>query len=72
MLGFEVPATTEPSSTFGPVEAHVLRNEGVALMGERSKGKDKGKAKKKPKAAKPGRRPHEQQREEFLPPKRSE
>ena len=32
-------------------------------MGERTKGKDKGKAKKKPKAVKPGRRPHEQQRQ---------
>jgi hypothetical protein len=33
-------------------------------MGERSKGKDKGKSKKSPKAAKVGRRPHEQQRQE--------
>jgi hypothetical protein len=33
-------------------------------MGERTKGKDKGKAKKKPKAVKPGRRPHEQQRQD--------
>jgi hypothetical protein len=33
-------------------------------MGERTKGKDKGKAKKKPKAPKPGRRPHEQQRQD--------
>jgi hypothetical protein len=32
-------------------------------MGERTKGKDKGKAKKKPKAVKPGRRPHELQRQ---------
>jgi hypothetical protein len=37
--------------------------EGVKLMGERSKGKDKGKAKKKPKAVKPGNRPHEQQQQ---------
>jgi hypothetical protein len=29
-------------------------------MGDKGKGKDKGKAKKAPKAAKPGRRPHEQ------------
>lgn len=34
-------------------------------MGERSKGKDKGKAKKTPKAAKPGRRPHEVQRQDL-------
>jgi hypothetical protein len=32
-------------------------------MGSREKGRDKGKAKKTPKAAKPGRRPHEQQRQ---------
>jgi hypothetical protein len=32
-------------------------------MGDRAKGKDKGKLKKKPKAAKPGLRPHEQQRQ---------
>jgi hypothetical protein len=32
-------------------------------MGDRAKGKDKGKLKKKPKAAKPGVRPHEQQRQ---------
>ena len=29
-------------------------------MGERTRGKDKGKLKKSPKAAKPGKRPHEQ------------
>jgi hypothetical protein len=34
-------------------------------MGERSKGKDKGKMKKSTKAAKPGNRPHEQQRQEV-------
>ncbi len=38
-------------------------------MGERAKGKDKGKAKKKPKAAKPGRRPHELQRQATDLPK---
>jgi hypothetical protein len=32
-------------------------------MGDRAKGRDKGKAKKKPKAVKPGRRPHELQRQ---------
>ena len=40
-------------------------------MGERSKGKDKGKEKKKPKAAKVGRRPHEQmqqQKDSLKPP----
>ena len=36
-------------------------DEGVKLMGERAKGKDKGKSKKKPKTVKPGMRPHEQQ-----------
>ena len=36
-------------------------------MGDRAKGKDKGKAKKKPKAAKPGRRPHEQQQQSTDP-----
>jgi hypothetical protein len=38
-------------------------------MGERSKGKDKGKNKKTPKAAKVGRRPHEQQRQEPQAPR---
>jgi hypothetical protein len=32
-------------------------------MGDRAKGKGEGKAKKKPKALKPGRRPHELQRQ---------
>jgi hypothetical protein len=36
-------------------------------MGDRAKGKDKGKAKKKPKAVKPGRRPHELQRQATDP-----
>jgi hypothetical protein len=41
-------------------------------MGERTKGKDKGKLKKKPKAAKPGKRPHEQQQaQSVLGPPRS-
>lgn len=33
-------------------------------MGERAKGKDKGKAKKAVKAAKAGRRPHEQRQQQ--------
>ena len=36
-------------------------------MGDRAKGRDKGKAKKKPKAVKPGRRPHELQRQATDP-----
>ena len=37
---------------------------GALVMGERSRGKDKGKAKKAVKAAKPDKRPHVQQKEQ--------